>query len=551
MTDRALSYVAGTASVPLIGETLGACLTRVAAEYPEQAAFVSRHQQIRYSYRDLDTAVDRVAAGLIALRVNAGDRVGIWSTNCLEWVLTQYAAARIGALFVTMNPRYRQPELEHALRIAGVSVLVVGDGMGADAAASRAGLLSAESRGRVPLLEHVVFVGSGVEDEGLRWSDLLAMGAGVADESIRVRQDSCQFDDPVAILFTSGTTGAPKGATLSHHTVVNCGFFMGERLGYGPDDRICVPVPFYHCLGCVMANVAALTHASAVVLPAAGFEPLTCLEAIAAEGCTALYGVPTMFIELLGHPALARTCCDSLRTGIMAGAPCPIDLMRQVIARLHLPELTICYGMTETPPVTQSLRDDPVEDRVSTVGTVHPHVECKIIDPQTGRVVERNVPGELCARGYGVMQGYWNDPKATHATIDATGWIHTGDLASMRDDGHVQIVGRTKDMVIRGGENIMPTEIEEAIRAHENVRDVYVVGVPDPDYGEELCACVKLREGTAATPQDIRKHCRLQLAPYKVPRHVLFRSAFPMTLTGKVQKFRLRELAIDELGLGV
>jgi fatty-acyl-CoA synthase len=366
---------------------------------------------------------------------------------------------------------------------------------------------------------------------------------------LHAREAACQFDDPAAILFTSGTTGAPKGATLSHHTVVNCGFFMGERLGYSPADRLCVPVAFYHCLGCVMANVAALTHASAVVLPGPRFEATSVLEAIDQDQCTALYGVPTMFIELLGHPRFGEFRYETLRTGIMAGAPCPIDLMRLVIAKMHLPELTICYGMTETPPVTQSLRDDSVEDLVSTVGTVHPHVECKIVDPETGRVVPRNVAGELCARGYGVMRGYWGDPQATAKTVDAAGWIHTGDLASLRDDGHVRIVGRIKDMVIRGGENIFPTEIEQAIRGHHGVRDVYVVGVPDPAYGEELCACVSVREGTTLTPQDIRRHCRQQLAAFKVPRHVLFRSAFPVTVTGKVQKFRLREEAIRELGL--
>ena len=549
MTSRAWSYIAGAGSVPLLGETLGACLKRMSIAYPDHEAVVSRHQQVRCSYRELDAAVDGVAAGLLALEVNAGDRVGIWSTNCLEWVLTQYAAARIGALFVTLNPSYRRNELAHALRLAGVSVLVVGEGLGESGTGAPDGLLSTDVRARLPTLRRIVSVGPRSDVGDLRWRDLLSLGADVPGTAVRVRQEVCQFDDPVAILFTSGTTGAPKGATLSHHTIVNCGYFMGDRLGYGPDDRICVPVPYYHCLGCVMANVAALTHGSTVVLPAPGFEPRTCLEALGEERCTALYGVPTMFIELLGHPALAHTRCESLRTGIMAGAPCPIDLMRQVILRLHLPELTICYGMTETPPVTQSLRDDSLEDRVSTVGTVHPHVECKIVDPHTGRVVERNVPGELCARGYGVMRGYWNDRDATRATIDDAGWIHTGDLASMRDDGRVRIVGRTKDMVIRGGENIMPSEIEQAIRGHDSVRDVYVVGVPDLDYGEELCACVRLRDGTTATAQAIRKHCRQQLAFYKVPRYVLFRNEFPMTVTGKVQKFLLREQAIGEIGL--
>ena len=549
MTSRELSYIAGLGLTPLLGETLGECVTRASKAYPDQEALVSRHQQVCYTYGDLDAAVTRVAAGLLALDVNAGDRVGIWCTNCVEWVLTQYAAARIGALFVTLNPSYRRHELEHALRIAGASVLIVGEGLGDESADAPDGQLSRDLRSTLPLLRHVVLVGSQPNVDGVRWSDLLSMGADVPETTVSARQEACQFDDPVAILFTSGTTGAPKGATLSHHTIVNCGYFMGERLGFTRDDRISVPVPFYHCLGCVMANVAALTHGSTIVLPAQGFEPTTCLEAIAEERCTALYGVPTMFIELLGHPELVHTRCESLRTGIMAGAPCPIDLMRQVIAQLHLPELTICYGMTETPPITQSLRDDPLEDLVSTVGTVHPHVECKIVDPETGQVVERNVTGELCARGYGVMRGYWNDAEATRGTIDAAGWIHTGDLASMRDDGHVRIVGRIKDMVIRGGENIVPSEIEQTIRGHASVRDVYVVGVPDPDYGEELCACVSLRDGTTATPQEIRKHCRQRLAPYKVPRHVVFRSTFPMTVTGKVQKFRLREQAIGALGL--
>jgi len=544
------SYVSGPSDVPLLGETIGACLDRVTAAFPAREALVSCHQNLRFSYRELRTEVERVARGLLALGVERGDRVGVWSPNCAEWLITQYATAKVGAILVNVNPAFRVRELEYALRQSGTSVLISARGF---RSSDYVAMLDEVAPGLASSLRTIVYLGP---PEGhprppeVGWHDLLRRGDSVAESRLREREAALQFDDPVNIQYTSGTTGAPKGATLSHHNILNNGFFIGERVRYTETDRICLPVPFYHCFGCVLGSLAALTHGSAVVLPAESFDAGACLRAVQDERCTSLYGVPTMFIAELEDPAFARYRLESLRTGIMAGSPCPVEVMRHVIERMHMPDVTIAYGMTETSPVSfQSVIDDPIETRVSTIGTIHPHLECKIVDPSTGAIVPRGEPGELCTRGYAVMLGYWNDPVATAAAVDSARWMHTGDLAVMRDDGYANIVGRLKDMVIRGGENIYPREIEEFLYTHPKISDVQVVGVPDSKYGEEVCAWIRLHEGHTATADEMRDYCRGQLATYKIPRYVRFTAEFPMTVTGKVQKFKMRELSITELGL--
>jgi fatty-acyl-CoA synthase len=541
------SYAHGTSNTPLLGETIGQCLDRIASAFNGQDALVSCHQELRFTYGQLRAEVERVARGLLSLGVNRGDRVAVFSPNCAEWAITQYAAAKAGAILVNINPAYRLRELGYALGQSGVSVLV---------AARRFrtmdyGAMVRELRPELPELAHVIYLGAERDAGHWSWADLLERGDAVPESSLRARESSLQFDDPVNIQYTSGTTGSPKGATLSHHNILNNGFFVGEALAYTPRDRICLPVPFYHCFGCVLGNLAALTHGSALVLPGESFDAEATLCAVERERCSSLYGVPTMFIAQLDSPAFGRYRLDSLRTGIMAGSPCPIEVMRRVIDRMHMPDVTIAYGMTETSPVSfQSAMDDPVERRVSTVGSIHPHLECKIVDPQTGNVVPRGQAGELCTRGYAVMLGYWNDPAATNTAVDAARWMHSGDLAVMRDDGSVNIVGRLKDMIIRGGENVYPREIEEFLYTHPAVSDVQVIGVPDVKYGEEVCAWVRLREGHSTTIDEIRDFCRGQIASYKIPRYVRFTTEFPMTVTGKIQKFRMREISIAELGLG-
>jgi fatty-acyl-CoA synthase len=544
------SYVSGSSEVPLLGETIGQCLDRIVAAFPDHDALISCHQQLRYSFGELHTEVERIARGLLALGVAHGDRVGIWSANRAEWLITQYAAAKAGAILVNVNPAYRVRELEYALVQSGVSVLIAAQRF---RNTSYVAMLRELVPGHLPSLRTLVYLDSleaSEKSDALCWEDLRALGDTIPKSRLREREAALQFDDPVNIQYTSGTTGAPKGATLSHHNILNNGFFIGERVRYSPADRICVPVPFYHCFGCVLGNLAALTHGSAVVLPAESFDADSCLRAVQDERCTSLYGVPSMFIAELDHPSCSSYRLDSLRTGIMAGAPCPVEVMRQVIDRLHMRQVTIAYGMTETSPVSfQSVVDDALETRVSTIGAIHPHLECKIIDPQTGKIVPRGVPGELCARGYAVMLGYWNDPAATASAIDQARWMHSGDLAMMREDGYVNIVGRLKDMIIRGGENIYPREIEEFLHTHPKISDVQVIGVPDAKYGEEVCAWIRLREGQSSTPDEIRDYCRGQIATYKIPRYVRFIAEFPMTVTGKIQKFRMREQMAEELGL--
>ena len=541
------SYVSGPSDVPLLGETIGQCLDRIAARFSDHDALISCHQQIRYSFGELHAEVERVARGLLALGVSRGDRVGIWSPNCAEWLITQYAAAKAGAILVNVNPAYRLRELEYALVQSGASVLIAARRF---RSADYVAMLRELVPTHVPSLQTLVYLGSTEEPGALSWEGLRTLGDSVEPSRLHEREAALQFDDPANIQYTSGTTGVPKGATLSHHNILNNGFFVGERVRYTAEDRVCLPVPFYHCFGCVLGSLAALTHGSALVLPAESFDAESCLRAVENERCTSLYGVPTMFIAQLDHPTCSSDRLDSLRTGIMAGAPCPVEVMRQVIDRLRMREVTIAYGMTETSPVSfQSVVDDPLEARVSTIGTIHPHLECKIVDPQTGATVPRGEPGELCTRGYAVMLGYWNDAAATASAIDSARWMHSGDLAVMRDDGYVNIVGRLKDMIIRGGENVYPREVEEFLHTHPKISEVQVIGVPDTKYGEEVCAWIRLREGQSSTPDEIRDYCRGQIATYKIPRYVRFTTEFPMTVTGKIQKFRMREQMTEELGL--
>ena len=547
------AYVHGSSAVPLLGETIGQCLDRMAAAHPDNEALVSAHQNLRFTYRQIHTEAERVAKGLIALGVARGDRVGMWGPNSAEWLITQYAAAKAGAILVNVNPAYRVRELEYALQQSGVSLLVAAQGF---RSTSYVEMLN-DVAPRLPALRTIVYL-SRIDNDPVRtapntlnWEDLREAASRVADVDLRERERTLQFDDAINIQYTSGTTGAPKGATLSHHNILNNGYFVGQRLRYTPEDRVCVPVPFYHCFGCVMGNLAALTHGCTVVIPADTFEPEACLRAIDAERCTSLYGVPTMFIAQLNHPAISRYRLDSLRTGIMAGAPCPVEVMRQVIDRMHMSEVTICYGMTETSPVSfQSGTDDTIDHRVSTVGSIHPHTECKVIDPETGQVVARGERGELCTRGYLVMLGYWNDPAATRAVLDDARWMHTGDLAVIRDDGYANIVGRLKDLIIRGGENISPREVEEYLYTHPKVSEVQVIGVPDIKYGEAVCAWVRLRDGETATEEELQKFCKGNIATFKIPRYVRFTAEFPMTVTGKIQKYKMREISVAELGLG-
>ena len=535
-----VSYANGPSTQPLLGETIGENLERSAARFPDNLALVSRHQNRRYTYAELDAAVDEVARGLLALGLETGDRIGIWAPNCAEWVLVQYATAKVGVILVNINPAYRTSELAYALNQSGCRMLVAARAF----KTSDYEAMIEEVRPDVRSLENVILLGTD------SWEELIAGAASVPEAALRERSSLLHFDDPINIQYTSGTTGFPKGATLSHHNILNNGYFIGEACRYTENDRVCIPVPFYHCFGMVLGNLACTTHGAAIVVPEAGFEPGATLEAVAEERCTSLYGVPTMFIAELEHPAFEKFDLSSLRTGIMAGSPCPVEVMKQVVSRMHMEDVTIAYGMTETSPVsTQTTPDDNLEHRVSTVGRVHPHVEVKIIDAETGRVVPRGTPGELCTRGYSVMTGYWNDPERTAEAIDAAGWMHTGDLATMDADGYVNIVGRIKDMIIRGGENIYPREIEEFLYTHPDVSDIQVIGVPDVKYGEELMAWVKVREGATLTEDALKEFCRGKIAHYKVPRYVKFTDEFPMTVTGKIQKFKMREQAVAELGL--
>jgi fatty-acyl-CoA synthase len=551
-----LSDVRGEEFPPLLEITIGAALEEVARTKGTRPALVSRSQNVRWTWEQLNARAAALAAAFLRHGLARGDRIGIWAPNCAEWTLTQFAAAKIGLVLVTINTAYRQAELEYALNRVGCKGLVMARGhrgidyvgmmrqLAPELASATPGRLDAL---RVPGLKLVVTIGDDSEPGALPFSEL----SSGPTEALAVREIAATLgpDDPINIQFTSGTTGFPKGATLSHRNILNNGFFVGERIGLSAEDRLCIPVPLYHCFGMVMGNLACVTHGAAMVYPGEGFDPRAVLETVEAERCTALYGVPTMFIAELNDPEFTRFGLSSLRTGIMAGSPCPIEVMRRVVSDLHMPEVTIAYGMTETSPVSfQSARDDSLERRVTTVGRVLPHIEVKVVGDE-GSIVRRGQPGEFCTRGYSVMLGYWDDAERTAEAIDAEGWMHTGDLGTVDDEGYGNVVGRMKDMVIRGGENIYPREVEEFLFRHPKVRDVQVVGVPDAKYGEELCAWIMLHENARATEEDIRDFCCGQISHHKIPRHIRFVESFPMTVTGKVQKYLIREAMIAELGV--
>ncbi|MFJ6997170.1 AMP-binding protein [Streptomyces sp. NPDC003090] len=530
---KELSYAHGTGGTPLLGDTIGANLARAVERFPDREALVDVPSGRRWTYAEFGAAVDELARALLASGVERGARVGIWAVNCPEWVLVQYATARVGAVMVNINPAYRAHELAYVLNQAGVSLLVAS--LAHKTSDYRA--MVEQVRSECPALRETVHIGDPT------WDELIARATPGHAAELAAREALLSCDDPVNIQYTSGTTGFPKGATLSHHNILNNGYFVGEMIAYTEQDRICLPVPFYHCFGMVMGNLAATSHGACVVIPAPSFEPEATLRAVQQERCTSLYGVPTMFIAELNLPDFAAYDLSSLRTGIMAGSPCPVEVMKRVVTEMNMAEVSICYGMTETSPVsTQTRRDDDLERRTGTVGRVLPHVEVKVVDPVSGVTLPRGEAGELCTRGYGVMLGYWDEPERTAEAVDAGRWMHTGDLAVMREDGYVQIVGRIKDMIIRGGENVYPREIEEFLYGHPKIADVQVVGVPDERYGEEILACVIPRDpADPPTYEEVAAYCRDRLAHYKIPRRVEVLDAFPMTVSGKVRKVELRE----------
>jgi fatty-acyl-CoA synthase len=534
------SYASGASRAPLIGETIGANLERNVARFGDREALVSVHQNIRYTYTAFNAAVNQVARGLLTLGLQRGDRLGIWSPNCAEWTLVQYATAKLGVVLVNINPAYRTHELAYVLNQSGCRMLIAATAFKTSDYVSMVDSVKEQ----VPGLDATIFIGSP------GWDALLSAGDDTPLDSVRNLSAMLQFDDPINIQYTSGTTGFPKGATLSHHNILNNGFFVGEGVGYTENDRICIPVPLYHCFGMVMGNLGATTHGACMVYPEAAFDPVATLKAVQDEKCTSLYGVPTMFIAELALPNFESYDLSHLRTGIMAGSPCPVEVMLQVQTRMGADEVGIAYGMTETSPVsTQTAVDDSVERRCGTVGRAAPHVEIKIVHPETGNVVPRGTTGEFCTRGYSVMLRYWNNPEKTAEAIDEHGWMHTGDLATMDDEGYVNIVGRIKDMIIRGGENVYPREVEEFLYGHPAIADVQVIGVPDLKYGEEVMAWIKLKGGATLTEDEVKAHCRGTIAHYKIPRYVKFVDEFPMTVTGKVRKVEMREESIEALGL--
>ena len=554
-----ISYVHGASTTPLLGDTVGSLLDRMAVQFPDRPALVVPGQNVRLDYAGLLAEVELIAAGLLALGLEPGERIGIWAPNCAEWVLLQFATAKAGFILVNINPAYRSHELEYTLNKVGCRALVLARAfktsnylqilgeLAPELAQATPGMLQSA---RLPALREVIVLDqAGPEQPGARrWQELAGRADADAMRKLRDIERRLSFDDAVNIQFTSGTTGAPKGATLTHHNIVNNGYFIGESMRLTEHDRLCIPVPFYHCFGMVLGNLACVTHGACMVIPGEGFDALATLETVAAERCTGLHGVPTMFIAELEHPRFKEFDLSTLRTGIMAGSPCPVEVMRRVVNEMHMAEVTIAYGMTETSPVSfQTVPEDPLERRVDSVGRIHPHIEVKLIDLD-GRDVPRGMTGELCTRGYSVMLGYWDDEERTREVIDPAGWMHTGDLAVIDEEGYCRIVGRLKDMIIRGGENVYPREIEEFLYGHPKVQDVQVFGVPDPKFGEQVCAWVRLREGCSASEAEIQDYCRQQLAYYKVPRYVRFIDGFPMTVTGKVQKYLMRQTMTGELG---
>ncbi|MEC7815400.1 MAG: AMP-binding protein [Pseudomonadota bacterium] len=560
MSKTLPSYTSGIADKPLLGMTIGDMLDRTAGQFPDNEALVCLHQDIRWTYREFVEKVDEAARALMAIGVRRGDRVGIWSPNRYEWTVTQFATAKVGAILVNINPAYGVHELNYAMNLAGISVLVTADSfktsnyremlyeLAPELKRSAPGKLKADN---VPDLRAVINVHPEQHDGMWTWADFLGFAGQVSEADLAKRQGELQFDDPINIQFTSGTTGNPKGATLTHHNILNNGYFVGESQRLTEKDRLVIPVPLYHCFGMVMGNLGCITHGSAMIYPAEGFDPKSVLQAVHQEKATALYGVPTMFIAELADPEFSSYDLSSLRTGIMAGSICPAEIMKQVNGKMNMKEVQIAYGMTETSPVsTQTSSLDPFEKQVTTVGRTQPHLETKIVDPGTGNVMPRGEIGELCTRGYSVMLKYWNNEEKTREAIDDAGWMHTGDLATMDEDGYIQIVGRIKDMVIRGGENIYPKEIEEFLYTHPAIEEVQVTGIPDQKYGEELIAWIKLRPGSEpVTGDDLQAFCKGKIAHFKIPKHYKFVDAFPMTVTGKIQKFKMREISIEEMGL--
>ena len=552
------SFVRGAGAPPLIEQTIDQALCATIARAPDALLLISRHQDVRWTYREFGGRAAQLAAGFVALGLERGDRVGIWAPNCAEWALTQFATAKAGLVLVNINPAYRLSEVEYTLNKVGVRALIAAERFKTSDYAGMVETLAPEiaraapgrlESKRLPHLKIVAKIGGERRPGWFDFEDIAQLADKASHDKLAGFADRLAPNDAINIQFTSGTTGLPKGATLSHRNILNNAYFVGLNLNLAAGDRLCVPVPLYHCFGMVMGNLACVVHGATIVYPAAGFDAQSVLETVEAERCTALYGVPAMFIAELEHPHFARYDLSSLRTGIMAGAPCPIEIMRRVIDKMHMRDVTIAYGMTETSPVSfQSSAEDSLERRVSTVGRIQPHLEVKIIG-EDGAVVARGSRGELCTRGYSVMLGYWDDEDKTRAAVDAEGWMHTGDLATIDDEGFCNIVGRLKDMVIRGGENVYPREIEEFLFRHPKIEDVQVVGVPDEKYGEELCAWIKLRAGESATPDEIKAFCQGQIAHYKIPRYIRFVDSFPMTVTGKIQKFAMREAMIRELGL--
>jgi fatty-acyl-CoA synthase len=550
-----MSYVSGTSEKPLLGLTIGDMFDSIAAQFPANEALICRQQGLRYTYSSLASEVERCARGLLVLGLQKGERIGIWSPNRAEWTITQFATAKIGAILVNINPSYRSHELEYALQQSGCAMLIIAPSFKTSDYTKMVQELAPELAtgappSRLPLLRTVIRLGTEPAPGMLNWPDLLDRAAETSPAALAERQRSCEFDDPINIQYTSGTTGYPKGATLSHHNILNNGYFVAELMRFTDQDRLVIPVPLYHCFGMVMGNLGCVTHGATMIYPSEGFDPKAVLEAVQEERATALYGVPTMFIAELDHPEFASYNLKTLRTGVMAGSPCPVEVMKKVQSAMHMREVEICYGMTETSPVSFQTRvGTPLDKQVGTVGQIHPHVEVKIIDPQTGQVLPIGQPGELCTRGYSVMLGYWNNAEATSTAIDGARWMHTGDLAVMDAEGYVNIVGRIKDMIIRGGENVYPREIEEFLYSHPKISDVQVIGVPDAKYGEEIMAWVKLKPGENAESEEIRAFCKDRIAHYKIPRYIKFVDSFPMTVTGKIQKYLMRQQSIEELDL--
>jgi len=554
-----LSYSQGIGTSPLVGLTVGELLDHTAARFPDNPALIVRHQNKRYTYHEFLREVERAARGLLRLGIQKGERVGLWSTNYAEWVITQFAVAKIGAILVNLNPAYGTVEFDHALQQSGCSTLFMTRGFRKsdypsilfeicpEAAASVPGELHSA---KLPDLRNLIFIGDPVPPSMIPWNDLLQMGDNVPADALPARAATLEFDEPINIQYTSGTTGTPKGALLSHHNLVNNGLLIGQGMRFTCQDKLCIPVPFYHCFGMVLGNMVCVAHGAAMVIPAEYFDALATLQAIAEERCTAVHGVPTMFIAELEHARFREFDLTSLRTGIMAGSPCPINIMRRVVDEMHCSELTIVYGLTETSPgITQTTPDDPLELRVTTVGKPMAHTEIKIVDTRTGRIVPRGAPGELCARGYAIMKGYYQNPEATRQTIDADGWLHSGDLATMNDNDYCKITGRSKDLIIRGGENIYPRDIEEFLYTHPAISEVQVIGIPDRKYGEQVMAWVKLKPGATSSTEAIREFCKGRIAHFKVPRYIKFVDSFPITINGKTQKYKMREISIKEMGL--